>query len=233
MFCIAFGGSGTVFKMTGDGTLTTLHRFCTQTGCPDGRNPMGGLVQAANGTLYGTTFMGGERSNGGGTVFSLSTGLAPFVTFLLSARPVGGVVQILGQGFTGATGVSFNGTAATFIVKSDTFLTATVPAGATTGSITVTESSGTLTSNKIFRVTPQILSFSPASGPVGTVVTITGVSLTQTTAVSFGGTTATAFTVNSDTQITATVPAGATIGAIDVRTPGGSAGSPASFTVTP
>src|ERR1022692_2755408 len=48
--------SGTVFKITPSGTLTTLYRFvCSQSGCPDGVDPTAGLVQAANGDLYGTT----------------------------------------------------------------------------------------------------------------------------------------------------------------------------------
>jgi hypothetical protein len=64
-------------------------------------------------------------------------------------------------------------------------------------------------------------------------VTITGVSLTQTTQVTFGGVKATTFTANSDTQVTATVPMVAKTGKIVVTTPGGTAKSPTSFTVTP
>jgi uncharacterized repeat protein (TIGR03803 family) len=231
-------GYGTLFKITPGGTLTTLHNFDGT----DGAHPYGSLLQATNGTFYGTTSycnLYGTPSGCGcptlgcGTVFSLSVGLGPFVTFLPAARPVGGVVQILGQGFTGATGVSFNGTAATFTVESDTFLTATVPAGATTGFITVTEPDGTLTSNKIFRVTPQIKSFSPTSGPVGTSVVITGNSFTGATEVAFGCGKKASFTVDSDTQITAIVPAGTMTGAINVVTPGGHVESTTKFTVTP
>ena len=99
--------------------------------------------------------------------------------------------------------------------------------------MTVATPSGTLTSNKIFRVTPQISSFSPTSGPAGTSVIITGDSLAGTTEVVFACGKKAAFTVDSDTQITATVPAGAMTGAINVVTPGGHVGSPTSFTVTP
>jgi IPT/TIG domain-containing protein len=67
---------------------------------------------------------------------------------------VGKTVEVLGQGFTGTTAVSFNGTAATFNVWSDTYLQTTVPTGATTSFVTVTTPSGTLTSNKQFRVKP-------------------------------------------------------------------------------
>jgi hypothetical protein len=81
-------------------------------------------------------------------------GLAPFVTFLTSTGQVGKTVQILGQGFTGTTAVSFNGTPSAFTIKSDTYITATVPAGATTGVVSVTTPGGTLTSNVVYRVQP-------------------------------------------------------------------------------
>jgi hypothetical protein len=59
---------------------------------------------------------------------------------------------ILGQGFTGARGVSLNGMPALFSVKSDTLILATVPSGATTGYVSVVTPTGTLTSNVPFRV---------------------------------------------------------------------------------
>ena len=80
---------------------------------------------------------------------------------------------------------------------------------------------------------PTVTSFTPASGPVGTSVTITGTGFTGTTAVAFNGAAATTRNVVGDTQITATVPAGATSGTIAVTTPGGTGASAASFTVTP
>jgi uncharacterized repeat protein (TIGR03803 family) len=145
------GGCGTVFKLTRSGTLTTLHVF----GFTDGASPAGGLVQATNGIFYGTTLQGGIGCPGGcGTVFSLDMGLAPFVTFVRSFGKVGQTGGILGQGFTGTTSVSLNGIATSFTVVSDTFIEATVPAGATTGYVSVATPSGTLTSNVPFRVIP-------------------------------------------------------------------------------
>jgi large repetitive protein len=67
---------------------------------------------------------------------------------------VGNTIQMLGQGFTGTSAVSFNGTAASYTINSDTYLTAIVPVGATTGFVTVTTPSGTLTSNEQFVVKP-------------------------------------------------------------------------------
>jgi uncharacterized repeat protein (TIGR03803 family) len=189
-------GHGVLFKMSPSGTYTVLHQF---TNGSDGGEPVGGLVQATDGNIYGTAPAGGsaifritpggdyttlysftnfslgfspqsqtvQHTNGilysetavggsidAGVIYSLDVGLGPFVTFLPAARPVGGVVQILGQGFTGTTAVTFNGTPAAFTVHSDTFLKATVPAGSTNGFITVTTPGGTLQSNKVFRVNP-------------------------------------------------------------------------------
>jgi len=94
----------------------------------------------------------------------------------------------------------------------------------------VLEPGGNLVTPQKFKVTPTIKSFAPTSGPVGASVVITGMSLTQTTAVKFG-TVASTFTVNSDTQVTATVPTGAVTGKISVTTQGGGATSATSFTV--
>ncbi|MFD2783890.1 FG-GAP-like repeat-containing protein [Hymenobacter rubripertinctus] len=76
-----------------------------------------------------------------------------------------------------------------------------------------------------------LTSVNPNSGPVGTVVTLTGTALTGATAVSFNGTAATSFTVNSSTQITATVPTGATTGLLTVTTSAGTSNGLV-FTVT-
>ena len=218
-------GCGTAFQITPGGTLTTLHIFEST----DGMSPKDGLVQATDGNFYGATESGGT---GNGTVFSIATGLGPFVSFLHNPAKVGQTFGVLGQGLTGTSSVSFNGTPATFKVLKDTFLTAVVPTGATTVPVTVTTPSGVLTSNTVFRVTPQVLSFDPTSGPVGTVVTITGVSFTQATGVGFGSYVPANFTVNSDTQLTATVPTGAKTGPVGVQTPGGTGISSAVFTVT-
>jgi uncharacterized repeat protein (TIGR03803 family) len=144
-------GSGMVFEITPSGTLTVLHDF----DYAEGEAPEGGLLQGTNGDFYGATYEGGSNSYFSyGTVFGLSTGLGPFVAFVRPYGKVGQTGGILGQGFTGATSVSLNGIPAAFTVRSDTFITATVPPGATTGYVTVTTPSGTLTSNVPFRVLP-------------------------------------------------------------------------------
>src|ERR1039458_7746179 len=118
----ANNGGGTVFKITPGGTLTTLYSFCSQSGCTDGGSPYAGLVQDTNGDFYGTTADGG----GSGTVFRLSVGLGPFVKTQPPNGKVGAAVEILGTNLTGATSLSFNGTAAVFTVVSPTLITTTV-----------------------------------------------------------------------------------------------------------
>lgn len=222
LFCFIPGGIP-----IGATRMNVLHDFDSLTGA----SPQVTLLQHTNGKLYGDTAVGG--SAGRGVFFSFDPGLGPFVRLLPGARRVGLSVKILGQGFTGATAVSFNGTPATFNVVSDTFLTATVPGGATSGLVTVTTPTGTLTSNRKFLVKPQIVGFSPAGASPGTSVVITGVSLTQTTTVTFKNVAATALSVDSDSQLTVTVPAGATTGRIGVTTTGAPAYSAATFTVNP
>jgi uncharacterized repeat protein (TIGR03803 family) len=147
-------GGGTVFKMTPSGMLTTLYSFCSQGGfaCTDGDEPDGGLVQATDGDFYGTTWTGG--ANGDGVVFSLSVGLGPFVETRPTAGKAGEVVEILGTDLTGATSVSFNGTAAVFKVVSSSEIATVVPAGASSGKVQVVTPNGTLSSNVPFRVLP-------------------------------------------------------------------------------
>ena len=169
------------------------------------------------------------------TTFSVTGGALPTISsFTPTSGAVGTLVTVNGTNFTASAVVKFNGVTGTgFVFKSATKVKANVPAGATTGPISVTTASGTATSAANFTVPPPptITGFSPPSGPVGTSVTINGTNFTGVTVVKFNGVIAT-FTFNSDTMITATVPAGATTGKIIVKTPGGSATSPTKFTVT-
>jgi uncharacterized repeat protein (TIGR03803 family) len=145
-------GDGTVFRITPSGALTTLFNFDGVDG-----SFASTALQATNGSFYGTTVNGGGSSNcdgGCGTLFRLGIGLGPFVEEQPPSATAGAEVIILGNSLTGSTAVSFNGAAAAFTVVSDTEITTTVPAGATTGFVIVTTPSGTLKSNKPFRVIP-------------------------------------------------------------------------------
>jgi uncharacterized repeat protein (TIGR03803 family) len=220
------GDAGTVFKITPGGRLSTLYSF----DWGSGDLPYSGLLQATDGAFYGTTGQGGTDCCG--TVYRLSMGLGPFVRTAPGSGKVGAPVVILGTNLAGTTAVTFHGTAAAFTVVSSSEITTEVPAGAGTGKVRVRTLSGTLWSNVAFRVRPQIKRIRPTSGPVGTQVQIIGVSLRQTTEVTFGGVAATEFSVNSDKQVTATVPASAVTGPITITTMGGTARSTKRFTVT-
>ncbi len=63
--------SGTIFKVTSSGQLTTLYSFCAHSGCPDGALPQSALVQASDGDFYGTTVLGGAQNQG--TVFKVTS----------------------------------------------------------------------------------------------------------------------------------------------------------------
>jgi uncharacterized repeat protein (TIGR03803 family) len=137
---------GNLFQISLGGVHTVLYYFGAS-----GKEPYAGVTQDTNGIFYGTTYAGGR--DGYGSVYSLNMGLGPFVTFVQPTAAVGGTAQILGQGLTGATSVTFNGVPATsFKVVNDTYMTSVVPSGATTGKVVVTTPGGTLTSNVNFRI---------------------------------------------------------------------------------
>jgi uncharacterized repeat protein (TIGR03803 family) len=139
---------GLIYEITQAGEYRTLHNFLSTN---YGWEPTGPMSQGTNGDLYGTTSYGpGEFS---GSVFSLSyPSLKPIVETVPVAGPVGQGVIILGNGLTGSTSVKFNGVTAEFTVKSDTCIQATVPASATTGTVSVVTPTGTLNSYPQFLV---------------------------------------------------------------------------------
>jgi uncharacterized protein (TIGR03437 family) len=154
-----------------------------------------------------------------------------------SGQP-GTSVTISGANLGGATGVTFGGASAAYLVDSPTQITATVPQNAVTGQIAVTTGAGTAVSSGAFTVTsppaapaPTIASFSPTSGTPGTAVMITGGHFAGTTAVRFNGVAA-VYNVVSPTKIQTVVPAGSSTGAITVVSPGGTATSASPFVIT-
>ena len=172
------------------------------------------------------TTSGGTSATGAADQFTYAT--APTVTAVAptSGTTAGGTsVVITGANFTGATGVKFGATAAaTFTVNSATQVTATSPAGsAGTVDVTITTVGGTSATSASDHFTyasgaaaPLVTPVSPARGEPagGTSVYITGSGFTGATAVKFGTKAATSFTVNSDTQVTATSPSGT--GTVDI-----------------
>jgi hypothetical protein len=231
-------GTGSIYKLTSAGVFTA---FNFPNPPIEGQTPSSTLIQHTNGLVYGTTPGGGGGSGGcpnscQGTFFSVATGDKAFVSLEPSETTgnVGAKVGMFGQGFTSASVVKFGGVAAkTVTLTGATYLTATVSSGAHTGTVTVTTGSTILTSPQTYKVKPKITSFTPSSGKAGTVVTINGTGLIQTSLVKFGTVKATVISVKSDLQITANVPAGLASGTvtISITTPGGTAASATKFTV--
>jgi len=218
--------AGTIYEIFSNGIgYKHWYDFAAATGSL----PFATLRQHTNGWFYGEATTGGTL--GHGALFSFFTVYPPFISLKPTSGVVGQPVDIIGQGLSQATSVRFATNVPTNAsVWSDTYMSAVVPNNAITGPVKVLLTHGQLISNQKFMVTPVVLGFSPASGPVGTQVVITGNSFKGATKVMFGGKKA-VISVDSYTQITATVPAGAVTGKIQVTTPGGTAISPTSFTV--
>ena len=156
------------------------------------------------------TAAGGAVTSVGG--FTYRQAVINSVTPLTGSTAGGTSVVITGSDLSGATAVTFGGTAATsFVVNSDSQITAVTPArSAGTANIVVTTPAGQATAAQPFTyVAPSITALSPNGGSIsgGNTVVITGNNLLGSTAVSFGGVAATSFVVNSNTQITAVAPA--------------------------
>jgi uncharacterized repeat protein (TIGR03803 family) len=196
------GGCGTVFKISPSGALTTLYSFCSQSGCTDGYVPTG-LVQATNGYLYGTAGEGG--ANGYGTVFRIAPTGA--LTTLYSFCPQSGCTDSAGPD-------------ATLVQATNGYLYGTAGGGA--------YGNGTVFS--VFVDSGPFVETLPTSGKVGAAVKILGTNLTGATSVSFNGTGA-VFEVVSSSEITTTVPTGATTGTVQVVTPNGTLSSNVPFRV--
>ena len=216
---------GTLVTITGTGfTGATAVDF----GTTAATEPHGGQRHHDHGRQPGghrhvdvtVTTPAGTSATSAADQFTYTVAAAPTVTGLspTSGSAAGGtLVTITGTGFTGATAVDFGTTAATSVtVVNDTTITADSPAGTGAVDVTVTTPAGTSATSAADQFTytvaaaPTVTGLSPTSGPAagGTLVTITGTGFTGATAVDFGTTAATSFTVVNDTTITADSPAG-------------------------
>jgi hypothetical protein len=169
---------------------------------------------------------GGVSAIGAADQFTFQV-VAPTVTGISPASgPTGGgtSVTITGTNLTGATGVSFGATPATsFVINSINSITAVAPANAAGAvDVTVTTPGGTSATSTadhfIYQVlAPTVTGLTPATGSTGggNTITIIGTNLTGATGVSFGGTPAASFHINSPTSITAITPVHSA-GAFDV-----------------
>ncbi len=236
------GGCGTIFRMTPSGTLTSLISFNRASGA----YPYAGLVQSSGGSFYGTTEFGGSSNLG--TVFRLTaTGiLTTLVNFnaVNGEQPTGGLVQGSDGDFYGTTyeggssdygtvfRMSASGILTTLINFSDgdgAYPTADLVQDSKGNFYGTTYYGGSSSYGTVFQlssatIAPTITSFNPVRANFGSSVILTGTNFTEAIGVTFNGLPA-SFSVNSATQITATVPPGATSGLIQVTTAGGAATS--------
>ena len=229
--------------------------YATKTGCITGLtaasftdaangdwslSPTSAAINAGTTIPAVTTDISGTNLRPQGSAYDMGAYETPSAisSFTPTSGASGATVTITGSNLTGTTAVSFGGVAASsFTVNSDTQITATVGLGGT-GNVSVTTPGGIGTLAGFtctgYLPAPVITLFSPTTGASNTTVTITGLNLTGATAVSFGGTAAKSFTVNSDTKITA-VTNSASVGIVSVTTPSGTAslGVPTITSFTP
>ena len=226
-------GGGTLVTITGTG-------FTGATAVDFGTNPATNLMKllsnttitvdspAGTGTVdVSVTSPGGTSATSPADQFTYQA--APTVTGVgPTFGPAGGgtLVTITGSGFTGATAVDFGTNPATDLTSvSATSITAESPAGTGTVDVTVTTPGGISATSPAdqFTYSPTVSSISPAAGPLGggTLVTITGTGFTGASAVDFGTTPATTFTVGGASMITALSPAGTGAVGVTVTTPSG------------
>ncbi|WP_324198904.1 beta strand repeat-containing protein, partial [Nocardia amamiensis] len=230
------GGNAVVITGTGfTGPVTVRFGSKATTFTVDSPTRITAIAPPGTGTVQVTVITSGGISNA--VSYTYAT-VPTLISVSPSSGPAAGgnTVVLSGTGFTGATAVRFGAAAAiAFTVDSDTQITAVAPAGNGTADVTVTTIVGTSnTVSYTYVPVPALGSVIPGSGPEtgGNTVVLTGTNLRGATAVHFGSNTAIAFTVVSDTQISASVPAGTGTVGVVVATTGGTS-NPVTYTYVP
>jgi hypothetical protein len=232
---VTSGAAGTSVTITGTsfGTTqgTSTVTFNGTTASPTSWSTTSIVAPVPAGATTGNVVVTVAGVAGNGAPFTVS----PHITSLSpNSGGVGAAVTITGTTFGTTQGtVQFNGTTGTPAAWGNTSITVPVPAGATSGNVTVTVA-GVTSNGATFTVlpTPSITSLSPTSGAPGASVTVTGTNFGASqgsSAITFNGTAATA-TSWSATRIVAVVPTGASTGSV-VVTVSGVASNGVSFVV--
>lgn len=247
--------AGTIFKILPDGSgYSQLHEFG---GTGDGSLPGGALVSVGS-FLYGTTSDAG--ANNRGSIFRIKTdgsGYLKIYDFKVGNDgnyPYGSLISdgTFLYGMTSRGGVNDEGTIFKILTDGTNYLKlfefdnsntgrypteSLISVGSSLYGMTPdggTNGLGTVFKYSMASLVPAITNFTPTSGPAGTTVTITGTNFSTTPAnniVYFGSTKATV-TAATSTQLTVTVPAGATYQPITVNVAGSTAYSATPFVVT-
>ncbi|HTS09975.1 MAG TPA: choice-of-anchor tandem repeat GloVer-containing protein [Candidatus Eisenbacteria bacterium] len=202
---------GVVFQLTLGGTFTTLHAFCSEANCADGQTPFAPVMQANDGSFYGTTASGAAL----GSIFEMTPDgtVTTLYNFCVTGYCLDGYDPL--SGLTQYTDGRFYGSANVGGIINRKLC----PSGCGT----------------IYQLSmglgPLVIA-NPQFAKIGQKINILGTSLTGATSVTFNGTPATDFTV-TDTYIRATVPTGATSGIVQVTTPSGTLSTVFAFQVLP
>jgi uncharacterized repeat protein (TIGR03803 family) len=240
-------GQGTVYKITSQGTLSVVYSFGEYDNDPF--FPVTPLAQGKDGNFYGTTPYGGNSSNSG-AVFKLTPDGVFTTLYAFSGpdgySPGGPMVQATDGNFYGTTAYNTTGQGTIFELTPSGALTTLHVFDGTDGAMPVavmqdtngefygtTNLGGTSSVGTIFSLDMGLGPFVAmlrASGKIGAHVAILGNTLSGTTSVAFNGTSA-MFKVVSGTEITTTVPVGATTGTVTVTAPGGTLKSNVEFRV--
>ncbi|MET8942002.1 IPT/TIG domain-containing protein [Streptomyces sp. NPDC004542] len=204
-----------------------------------GDNVIRAVAPPGTGTVLVTVVTPHGTSNAVAYTYAGSTTGGTIASIVPSSGPStgGNTVQIAGSGFTDATAVKFGSTDATgFTVVGDNVIRAVAPPGTGTVLVTVVTPAGT--SNGVAytytTVRATVTAVVPSTGPStgGNTVQIAGSGFTDATAVKFGSTDATGFTVVGDNTIRAVVPAGTGTVLVTVVTPAGTSNG-AAYTYAP
>jgi hypothetical protein len=216
--------TGSTVAFSGVASTTVTHVSSTQLKATVPANAKTGPVTVTN----TTTPIGSITS-------ACNFRVTPTITsFTPGSGITGSTFTINGTGFEAVTTVKVGSLSAPHTIVSASQISAKVPSGATTATISVTSAGGTATSATSYTVTLSVTGFSPSSGVPTTSVTITGVGFNSSSKAKFHGTAAVTTFVSS-TQLKAVVPSGATSGPITVTNtlaPVGTVASRTSFTVT-
>ncbi len=240
--CFAGGANqrGTIFMVTPQGHVKLVHTF--QYVGTEGSSPNFGLIEGADGNLYGATTAGG--ANGWGTLFQISLQGTYRDIYDIPAWAVQNGPPIQASDGNLWESVTPNGSGHVIAVSTSGSLVEDVYLHigdeysalmqGTDGKLYVAGASGFIYAIDagLPPPAPSVVGFRPASGLVGTNVVVSGANYVGATGVTFNGVSA-GFVVNASGVITATVPVGASSGPVQVTTPGGPVASQTDFTVLP
>ena len=173
---------------------------------------------------FATVTDAGYSGSGSATAMLTIANPAPTVTSVTppSGPDTGGTpITITGTGFMSGATVEISGLSAAGTYVNSTTMTAITPSvvGDVIATVIVRNPAPSLgegTATFTYLAYPRIVSIAPTWGPIGTVVTITGVNFSASDAAITFGTQAAAVTSRTTTQIVATVPAGLSAGPVDV-----------------